>query len=168
MSRFFLQGQKVKTKIKISRDKSFNKRLLRWKSKAFFIIFKGFSLKQIKQFFWKGRILKLLAGFKGMECINNISFCIQPRPQDIFWRLLFPYGDEIRFCSHVYLILITPAPIMRHDMNKKFLKNFKKNGISKEVVEYFCSTKIVYIGFFILFHFRQQMMFKNHENFSLT
>ena len=49
---FFLYDQKVKTKIKISW-----KELLRFKKKHLFIIFKGFSLKQIKQlFFWKVRV----------------------------------------------------------------------------------------------------------------
>ena len=49
---FLLYDQKVKTKTKIRSER---KEFLRWNLKTYFIIFKGLSLKQIKQIFLQGK-----------------------------------------------------------------------------------------------------------------
>ena len=53
---FFLHDQKINANYLESKIKYLeNKRAFKVKLKAFFIIFKGFSLKQITEFFWRMR-----------------------------------------------------------------------------------------------------------------
>ena len=85
---FFPHDQKVKTKLKILRMKKAFKVI--WK--AFFIIFKGLSLKQTKQFFLKGES-PVLKGFLCLMLKTLVSyeiFCDNLRSKPV---LLFQFSD---------------------------------------------------------------------------
>ena len=68
---FLLHAQKVKSKIQISWEQE---KLLRWNKKAFFIIFEGLSLKQIKTFFLKGESPTLI--LENMSNLTRLAFDI--------------------------------------------------------------------------------------------
>ena len=89
---FFLYDQKVKTKIKISW-----KELLRFKKKHLFIIFKGFSLKQIKQiFFLEGKSLTL----RLWHFAWSLHYRIWTKYRDM-WKMVNVYVDILTRKLHV-------------------------------------------------------------------
>ena len=60
---------------------------------------------------------------------------------------------------HIFFLLQTT-------IRPKIINTFKKNSIIKEIVDYCCNEAIVNKGSLILS--RQQVVYKHHQNFSLT